>query len=194
MDNNVISMTQKRHSRMASQMKPLHEAAELEQSKQDEADYVRIVETYMDTIYRIAINYVESVHDAEDVVQNTFAKLLTKKVVFQDEEHIRRWLIRVAVNECNNLCSSYWKRQVDSIDALGVEPEFTQSEYSSLYEAVRQLPPKCRSVVHLFYYEGYSGKEIADILHIREATVRTRLVRARKLLKEQLKEAWEHEE
>lgn len=194
MDNNVISMTQKRHSRMASPMKPLHKAAELEQTKQDEADYARIVETYMDTIYRIAINYVKSVHDAEDVVQNTFAKLLTKKVVFQDEEHIRRWLIRVVVNECNNLCSSYWKRQVDSIEALGVEPEFTRQEYSGLYEAVRLLPPKCRIVVHLFYYEGYSGKEIADILHIREATVRTRLVRARKLLKEQLKEAWEHEE
>jgi len=194
MDNNVISIMQKRSGCTAPVKKPLHGAAENEQSKQNAAEYARIVEAYMDTVYRIAINYAKSVHDAEDIVQNTFVKLLTKNVVFQDEEHIRRWLIRVAVNECNNLCSSYWRRQVDSIDALGVEPEFTQPEYSGLYEAVRLLPPKCRSVVHLFYYEGYSCKEIADILHISEATVRTRLVRARKLLKEQLKEAWEYEE
>lgn len=56
------------------------------------------------------------------------------------------------------------------------------------------LPPKCRIVVHLFYYEEYSSKEIAELLHLREATVRTRLVRARKLLRQQLKEAWEDEE
>lgn len=194
MDNNVISIMQKRCDRMASPIKPLQGTADKEKSEQNKAEYTRIVEAYMDTVYRIAINYAKSVHDAEDVVQNTFVKLLTKNVNFRDEEHIRRWLIRVAVNECNNLCSSYWRRHVDSMDTLGSEPEFTMPEYSSLYEAVHLLPPKCRIVVHLFYYEGYSSKEIADILHIREATVRTRLVRARKLLKGQLKEAWEHEE
>lgn len=194
MDNHAVQIMQNRCDRMASSVKPLHRTADREQSEQNMAEYERIVEAYMDTVYRIAINYAKSVHDAEDVVQNTFVKLLTKQVDFRNEEHIRRWLIRVAVNECNNLCSSYWRRHVDSMETLGIEPEFTQPEYSGLYEAVRLLPPKCRIVVHLFYYEGYSSKEIADILHIREATVRTRLVRARKLLKEQLKEAWEHEE
>lgn len=194
MDNHAVQIIQNRCDRIASSVKPLYRTADREHSEQNMAEYERIVEAYMDTVYRIAINYAKSVHDAEDVVQNTFVKLLTKQVDFRDEEHIRRWLIRVAVNECRNLCSSYWSKHVDSIEMLGVEPKFTQPEYSGLYEAVRLLPPKCRTVVHLFYYEGYSGKEIADILHIREATVRTRLVRARKLLKEQLKEAWEHEE
>lgn len=202
MDNNAIPIGKSLSGGIAASMKPLSEAGGRDQTQQNTTEYTRIVQAYMDTVYRIAINYAKSVHDAEDVVQNTFVKLLTRKVDFRDEEHIRRWLIRVAVNECNNLCSSYWRRNVDSMDAIGAGMEFTAqepesgaaSEYSSLYDAVRMLPPKCRIVVHLFYYEGYSSKEIADILHIREATVRTRLVRARKLLKEQLKEAWEYEE
>ena len=83
---------------------------------------------------------------------------------------------------------------MDSIDAMAVEPEFTMRERSELYEAIKELPAKCGVVIYLFYYEGYSSREIADILHIKEATVRTRLVRARKLLRTQLKEAWEYEE
>ena len=78
--------------------------------------------------------------------------------------------------------------------AKSYEPSFTQQEDSDLYEAVKMLPTKCRIVIYLFYYEGYSTKEIADIIKVREATVRTRLVRARKLLKEELKEAWNYEE
>ena len=73
---------------------------------------------------------------------------------------------------------------------LTTEPQFTTPENTDLYDAIRQLPGKCSIVVYLFYYEGYSTREIAKLLHIKEATVRTRLVRARKLLKEQLKEAW----
>ena len=83
---------------------------------------------------------------------------------------------------------------MDSIDVMTVEPEFTMQESSELYEAIKELPAKCSIVIYLFYYEGYFSKEIADILHIKEATVRTRLVRARKLLRTELKGAWEYEE
>ena len=79
---------------------------------------------------------------------------------------------------------------MDSFDSLEAEPVFSEQKDTELYEAIKQLPTKCRSVIYLFYYEGYSTKEIAEILRMKEATVRTRLVRARKLLKEQLKEAW----
>ena len=154
----------------------------------------RIVRQYADTVYRVALSYAKSPHDAEDVLQNTFMKLLLHKNKFQDEEHIRKWLIRVTVNECNSLWSSFWRKNVDYMEEAAVEPEFSTDENQDLYEAVKNLPPKCRIVVHLFYYEEYSSKEIAEILHMREATVRTRLVRARKLLRQQLKEAWEDEE
>jgi len=160
----------------------------------DSACYEQIVRKNIDTVYRIAISYTKTPADADDIVQQTFMKLLTKKVLFTDEEHVKRWLIRVCINECNSLFSSFWRKNVDSIDAMTVEPEFTMQESSELYEAIKELPAKCSIVIYLFYYEGYSSKEIADILHIKEATVRTRLVRARKLLRTELKEAWEYEE
>ena len=82
---------------------------------------------------------------------------------------------------------------MDFTDKIEQEPKFTTEEKSDLYYAVMQLPRKYRVVVHLFYYEGYSTKEISQILHIREATVRTQLVRARKQLKQRLKEDWKNE-
>lgn len=155
----------------------------------DRADYERIVRKHMDTIYRIAVSYTKNPADADDIVQQTFVKLLSRRDSFTDAEHEKRWLIRVCVNECNSFFSSFWRKNVDSMDAISKEPEFTMKESSDLYEAIKQLPQKCSIVIYLFYYEGYSTKEIAEILHIREATVRTRLVRARKLLRAQLKEA-----
>ncbi len=155
----------------------------------DRADYERIVRKHMDTIYRIAVSYTKNPADADDIVQQTFVKLLSRRDSFADAEHEKRWLIRVCVNECNSFFSSFWRKNVDSMDAISKEPEFTMKESSDLYEAIKQLPQKCSIVIYLFYYEGYSTKVIAEILHIREATVRTRLVRARKLLRAQLKEA-----
>ena len=156
----------------------------------DREDYERIVHTHMDTIYRIAVSYTKTPADADDIVQQTFVKLLSKKGVFTDEEHEKRWLIRVCINECNSFFSSFWRRNVDSFETMTTEPQFTTQENTDLYDAVKRLPGKCSIVVYLFYYEGYSTREIAKLLHIKEATVRTRLVRARKLLKEQLREAW----
>lgn len=159
----------------------------------DSKSYEQIVCKNIDTIYRIAMSYTKTPTDADDIVQQTFMKLFTKKVAFTDEEHIKRWLIRVCVNECNSLFSSFWRKNVDSIETISKEPEFTMKENSEVYEAIKQLPSKCGIVIYLFYYEEYSSKEIAEILHIKEATVRTRLARARKLLRTQLKEAWEYE-
>ncbi len=166
----------------------------------DNNTYELIVTKYMDSIYRIAISHTGNTADADDVVQQTFLKLLSGKVNFTDEEHMKRWLIRVCVNECNRLFSSFWRRNVklfapgEDNDYADGPVSFIKQENRELFEAVMMLPKKCRVVVYLFYYEGYSAKEIEEIIHVREATVRTRLVRARKLLKETLKEAWEYDE
>ena len=79
--------------------------------------------------------------------------------------------------------------EMDSREAVQEDPVFEEQEKKMLFEALASLPPVCRSVLYLFYYEGYQTREIAKILNVREATVRTRLVRGRKLLKEELKEA-----
>ena len=151
-------------------------------------EYERIVALYADVVFRVELSYAKTKEDAEDVLQNVFLKLLTKRVKFEDDEHIRKWLIRVAVNECNSLWSSFWRKNVEYIDRMEEGITFQNADYSDLYDAIKVLPAKLRIVLHLFYYEGYRTKEIADLLHIREATVRSRLTRARKLLKSQLGE------
>lgn len=154
------------------------------------SEYGRIAETYIDTVYRVALSNCKNSADAQDAVQNTFVKLLKSDIDFKNDEHIKRWLIKVTVNECRSMWRSFWRRNVDYIEEIVKEPEFDTEEKSELYYAVMELPQKYRSVVHLYYYEDYSVKEISEILDIKETTIQTRLMRARKMLKQQLWEAW----
>ena len=158
--------------------------------------YIKAVDTYAGTLYRIACTYCRQHADAEDIVQTAFMKLYQTETEFQDEEHIKRWLIRVTVNEARNLCSSFWKKNVTSLESSGmIQPyDFPRPEYSDLYDAVLSLPGKYKIVVHLYYYEDYSVKEIAEILSLKETTVQTQLMRARQQLKIKLKEVWQDEQ
>ena len=149
-----------------------------------------IADEYIDVVYRVSLSYCKNKSDAEDVVQNTFVKLLKTDTEFVDDEHIRNWLVKVAVNECKNISKSFWYRNITSFDELEKEPEYTQSDEKELFEEVMKLPKKYSVVLHLYYYEGYSVKEIAQILEISESNVQTRLMRARNKLKENLQEAW----
>ena len=148
--------------------------------------YNRAVKLCLDAVYRAAWNSCKNPHDAEDVVQTVFLKLLECDVDFQDDEHVRRWLIRVAVNESHSLRRSFWRRNVSSLDGQTAEPAFSQPEHSDLFYAVQELPVRYREVVHLYYYEEYSIREIAALLHLSETAVQTRLMRARRKLKQQL--------
>ena len=115
------------------------------------------------------------------------------------DERLRAWLIRVTMNECKSLWRSLWRQRVELRDIRDgdtpsfEEPAFAEPAHEALYAALGDLPEKCRIVVHLFYFEDMGTREIAEVLVIKETTVRTRLVRARKLLKQSLKEAWEDE-
>lgn len=154
-------------------------------------EYEKAVSKYAEDIYRVAFSMIQSKEDAEDILQNVFMKLLMHQKKFDGSDHLRRWLIRVAVNECNSLWTSSWRKRVElkdisEWDMAGNASSHNLSEYKELYAAMHTLPPKLRIVIHLFYYEEYSTREIASLLHILEATVRTRLSRARKLLKIQL--------
>lgn len=155
-------------------------------------EYEKAVLRYAEDIYRVAFSMLQAKEDAEDILQNVFMKLLMHQKEFNDSNHLRRWLIRVAVNECNSLWTSSWRKKVElkefsDWDVRGNE-SLHNSEYENLYAAMHTLPPKLRIVIHLYYYEEYSTREIASLLHILEATVRTRLSRARKLLKIQLED------
>ncbi len=157
----------------------------------DSGEYTRTAEKYIDTVYRAAYSYCKNKEDAEDAVQNVFMKLMTADTQFSDDEHIKRWLIRCAINECKNNHSSFWHRNKTSLEDMPTEPSYTDisSESEELLAAVMKLPKNYSTIIHLYYYEGYDVKEISGILGISESNVQIRLMRARNKLRSILKEA-----
>ncbi len=149
-------------------------------------DYEEAVQKNLDIVYRAALACCKNPSDAEDVVQSTFEKLLRSDTVFTDDNHLRRWLVRVAVNEGRNLRKSFWRRNVSSLEELSLEPAAPEGRQPVLLEEVLALPVEYRTVLHLYYYEDYSTREIARLLHLTEANVRTRLKRGRDRLRQQL--------
>ena len=118
---------------------------------------------------------------------------MTKKE-FDDEKHIRYWLLRVAINKAKNIQSSFRRKNEMSLEDYVETLTFETPESRELFEEVMKLPEKYRVVIHLFYYEDYSVKEIAKILRTTESSVKVRLSRGRAKLKDALKEEWEDEQ
>ena len=153
-----------------------------------------LVEMYKDNIYAAAFNICKSAADAEDVVQDTFLQYYMTKKEFDDEKHIRYWLLRVAINKAKNIQSSFRRKNEMSLEDYVETLTFETPESRELFEEVMKLPEKYRVVIHLFYYEDYSVKEIAKILRVTESSVKVRLSRGRAKLKDALKEGWEDEQ
>ena len=153
-----------------------------------------LVERYKDHIFSVSFNICKNPQDAEDIVQETFLRYMKTDKEFNDEEHIKAWLIRVAINQSKNMILSFWRRnRMDLMDYMQ-ELDFETQEDSRIFEAVMKLPGKYRIVLHLFYYEDYGIKEISRILKLKENTIKSQLARGRKLLKEELQEAWNEDE
>ena len=150
-----------------------------------------LVEKYQENIFRAAFSICRNREDAEDVVQNTFLQYLHTKQEFDSEEHIRAWLLRTAVNQSKNMVKAFWRRNRTSLEEYMAEVPFREPQDRSLVEAVLALPESCRIVIHLYYYEGYSVQEIASMLALPENTVKSHLFRARDMLRQQLKEAYQ---
>ena len=132
--------------------------------------YKEFVSEYANMVFKIAYNYCRNKYDAEDIVQNTFLKLLQYKGEFADGEHAKRWLIRVTVNESKNMCTSFWHKRIVSLEESKSDAEFSfeNDEESEIYDAVMKLGEKYRIVVHLYYYEEYSVKEIMSLLKLKD--------------------------
>lgn len=156
----------------------------------DTREYERLLNLYLDSVYRVALSGCRNSADAEDVVQDTFIKLWERQELFEDEEHARKWLIRVASNLCHSLWRTSWRKRTVYLEEMTTAPAFSMPERSELYYAVMGLSVKYRQVVYLYYFEEYSVKEIAKLVKLSETAVQTRLLRARQKLKEALKEAW----
>ena len=153
------------------------------------------MESFELSVFRAACYICKNRQDAEDVCQETFLAYMNAERAFENPEHVRAWLLRTAVNKAKNVCRAFWRRNRESLDDLAEGAACApREEEINLLSAVSRLPVRCRAVIHLFYYEDFSVKEIADILDISENTVKSQLHRGRKLLKEMLKEGWDDDE
>lgn len=149
-----------------------------------------LVEKYKNSLYAAAFSVCKNQADAEDAVQESFIRYHSTDKEFENEEHIRAWLLRVAINQAKNIRRSLWHRAALPLEEYADTLPFPSTEDRDLFETVMGLPGKYRVVLHLHYYEDYSIKEIASILNLTESNVKVRLSRARAMLKTILKEDW----
>ena len=153
----------------------------------DTAQFNAYAAKYMDTVFRLAFSMLKSPADADDVTQNVLLSLYRTDYQFESDEHVRSWLMKVTVNECRKV----WRRPFrshENIDDYAETLAFEDPSYRDLFEAIMQLDRDKRTVIVLYYIEGYSIKEIAEILDVPAATIGTRLARARAKLAQYLKE------
>ncbi len=153
-----------------------------------------LIGRYRDNLFSAAFQVCKNAADADDIVQETFLQYHVTKKEFDDEQHIRAWLIRVAVNKAKNVNRSFWRQHKVPLEEYMETLVFETPKEEELFETVMKLPQKYRIVIHLYYYESYSVREIAGILKLSESNVKVRLTRGRKLLRQALKEDWEDDE
>ncbi len=139
------------------------------------------VKQYSDMLFRLCFSMLCKRADAEDAVSDTFIRYITNSPGFNGEEHKKAWLIRVAANICKDMHRFNKRNAAVNID------EFTNfgvsDKESGILADVMRLPYKYKSVIHLFYIEGYKTAEISDILSVSPSAVRKRLEYGRKMLK-----------
>lgn len=165
----------------------------MEQPKEKfQVDLEKAISQYADMVYRIAVTITRNKADADDVFQETFLRLVKNQTKIQSEEHLKAWLIRVAGNCAKTMVMSPWNQKTQGFlgeDAKGMKG--TDEEQSQLLSELHTLPRKYSLVLYLFYYEGYSVKEIARLLEKNENSIKTLLKRGRNLLKKSLEEGGE---
>lgn len=150
-------------------------------------EIIDIYNEYSNMIYKICYLYMKNKHDAEDMVQMTFLKLIKSNKPFVNKEHEKAFLILTASNTCKNHFATWFNKNTTMISDENkfISNNDNQNELLSL---VLTLPNKYKIVIYLYYYEGYKTHEIANILNINESTIRSHLAKGRSLLKDKLKE------
>ena len=147
-------------------------------SKRSAQQFGVVYEKYKNMIYRIGFSYLKNETDVADLMQEVFIKWLTYTGDFESEEHEKRWLIRVAINQAKNQAKSFWKNRITAIEDVQNEEEYLGWQLNDtereLYSEVRMLPEKQKIVIYLHYFEVYTCREIAQILQCGESAVKMR--------------------
>ena len=152
---------------------------------QDRDSPEAVIRRYSDMVYRLAFARTGNRSDAEDLYQEVFLRYLTKAPAFTSEDHRKAWLLRLAQFTATRFHTAPWRKRTEPLsEALSVPAP----EGEDLWEELRRLPEKDRTVLHLYYYEDMTTEEIAKLLDRNPATVRSQLLRARAKLKKLLVE------
>ncbi len=141
-------------------------------------ELIEIYNRQVDTVYRLCFSFMKNYADAEDLTQETFLRLLSSGITFENEKHEKAWLIVTASNLCKDALKKWWRRWENIEDYQDIASQEQDPDYA-LYEAILKLKPDYKTAVYMFYYEGYTTAEIAKYLRCPESTVRSRLKRAR---------------
>lgn len=141
-----------------------------------------IYDRHVNTVYRVCILYMKNKHDTEDMVQNTFIRLMRDNTKFESFEHEKAWLIRTSTNLCKDFFKSFWRKTVD-IDYANEVAHNEEFYIDDTIKKVMELPPKYKTALYMYYYEGYSTVEISKILDKNLSTIKGYLHKGRKLLK-----------
>jgi RNA polymerase sigma-70 factor (ECF subfamily) len=149
-----------------------------------------LIQEYQRNLFVAAFNVCGNSEDAQDVVQDTFIQYHTSTKQFNDKQHIKAWLLRVAINKAKDKQRSFWHRKITTLEDYNETVVFDNDGEGELLEAVMSLPEKYRIVIHLFYYEDMSLHKISEILKISETNAKVRLSRGRSMLKSMLKEGF----
>ena len=148
------------------------------------------IEKYSNMVYRLAMARTGNKDISEDIYQEVFLRLARKMPKFESEEHKKAWLIRVTINCTKTMLNSSFLRHRADLDE---NVKFETQERHDIYYAVLKLPIKLRTIIHLYYYENYSIKEISKILKMNENTIKSNLARAREKLKKEVEGGIEDE-
>jgi len=153
-------------------------------------EIAEVYERNKKTVYRVCFAYMKNAADAEDAVQDTFFQLIKAGAGFESEEHEKAWLIRTATNISKNILRHWWRRRenLDDYENLRGNENIENGniEIDDVFSAVMGLPDKYKTVVYLYYYEGYNSVEISKILDKPQSTIRNQLHEARSVLREKL--------
>lgn len=147
-------------------------------------EFIRQAELCGNTMYRVASAYLKSGQDRADAAQNALLKAWKNKDALKDERYFKTWLVRILIRECVNL----QRRYHPNVPLEGLELPTPPARDPALHDAIEHLPPALKIPVLLYYLEGYSLKEAALALRLPQGTVKSRLSRARKILRDELKE------
>lgn len=158
-----------------------------------EAEAIRAIEQYSDTVRRICAVHLKNDADTEDIFQTVFLKYVLSSVSFENEEHEKAWFIRVTINACKDLLKSFFRSHTVPLDEAAERPAQPPSDYRDIWEVVFALPQKYRDVVYLHYFEEYTAPQISRILGKNVNTVYTLLTRSKQMLREKLGGGYDYE-